>query len=161
MDKCKCKRCNLLWNKKQQSPRLEWNKAEPALECFWLHTSSICEDQLAILDQVWNTREIGGQRKGREQAVRASAGSPKLSPMWQVSTSELPKFPAQWGFFPLQLRAVTVKLSFSQQKLPLNWNSTCCLVLGWKWWSTGGDDRIKWTLTLVISVRIQVKVNNV
>lgn len=97
------------------------------------------------------------QRTEREQTVRASTGSPKWSLMWQVSTWGLPKFPAQWAFFSLQPIAVTVKLSLSQQSLSLNWTNPCCCFSGWKWCAAGGEEKIKWSLTLVLSVRIQLK----
>lgn len=73
------------------------------------------------------------------------------------STWGLPKFPAQWAFFSLQPIAVVVKLSLSQQTVSLNWTNPCSRFSGWKWCAAEGEEKIKWSLTLVLCVRIQFK----
>lgn len=157
---CKCKRCDCLSNKKQKSSRLEWNKVKPLLKWFWQHTHQNNQNvrislQTLIECGIFQRQARKERKESRQWGLSAQAVQNEVVAGFYLGASKIPR--AMSIFFSLQPLAVTVKLNLSQQNLSLNWTNPWCWFSGWKWCAAGGEKKIKWSLTLVLSVRIQFK----
>lgn len=158
MKKYKYERC--LWNKNQKSPRLEWNKVEPTLECFWLHTHMNNQNVKKINLQTFIESGIFLRPVSREREESRQWGHPRAHQNEVLHGRFLlggcQNSQRNEHFFLSNPQLLWWSGDF-HNKNSLNWNNKYCLFLGWKWCATGGEERVKWTLTSDINVRIQFK----